>query len=96
MSLDHYSRPRMMMKEDSLDPNGGKRKRFTEDQLNALQKLAEEAQWSLVSVPREARDKFCSEWEITKASPWQPLQCLPPLHRLLDSTQTNNNSSQKF
>lgn len=78
MSLDHYSRPRMMMKEDSLDPNGGKRKRFTEDQLNALQKLAEEAQWSLVSVPREARDKFCSEWEITKASPWQPLQCLTP------------------
>ena len=74
MSLDHYSRPRMMMKEDSLDPNGGKRKRFTEDQLNALQKLAEEAQWSLVSVPREARDKFCSEWEITKARSQPPFQ----------------------
>ena len=58
VSLDHYTRPRMMMKEDSLDPTGGKRKRFTEDQLNALQKLAEDAQWSLVSVPREARDKF--------------------------------------
>ena len=63
------------MKEDSLDPTGGKRKRFTEDQLNALQKLAEDAQWSLVSVPREARDKFCSEWEITKVS-WSESICL--------------------
>ncbi|KAK9833710.1 hypothetical protein WJX74_003507 [Apatococcus lobatus] len=99
MSLDHYSRPRMMMKEDSLDPNGGKRKRFTEDQLNALQKLAEEAQWSLVSVPREARDKFCSEWEITKArlhnffNNRKPKDLKKARSRLLDSAGSQDNNA---
>lgn len=48
------------------DHNGSKRKRFTDEQLSALTDLAEEANWSLLSVAKEVREHFCLKYEISK------------------------------
>ena len=54
-------------RSDPLDEaNGNKRKRFTDEQLTALTDLAEEANWSLLSVAKEAREQFCTKYEISK------------------------------
>ena len=50
------------------DQNGNKRKRFTDEQLSALTDLAEEANWSLLSVAKEVREHFCLKHEISKVS----------------------------
>ncbi len=52
--------------EPSDDHNGNKRKRFTDEQLSALTDLAEEANWSLLSVAKEVREQFCLKYEISK------------------------------
>lgn len=48
------------------DQNGNKRKRFSDEQLSALTDLAEEANWSLLSVAKEVREHFCLKHEISK------------------------------
>lgn len=30
--------------------------------------MAEAASWSLTAVPKEVRDKFCDDWDISKVS----------------------------
>ena len=50
------------------DHNGNKRKRFSDEQLSALTDLAEEANWSLLSVAKEVREHFCLKHEISKVS----------------------------
>lgn len=52
--------------EPMEDHNRSKRKRFTDEQLSALTDLAEEANWSLLSVAKEVREHFCLKYEISK------------------------------
>lgn len=59
-NIDHACRA-----EPSEDQNN-KRKRFSDEQLAALTDLADEANWSLLSVAKEVREQFCSKYEISK------------------------------
>ena len=59
----------MACRSDLTDEqNGSKRKRFTDEQLAALTDLAEEANWSLLSVAKEVREHFCLKHEISKVT----------------------------
>ena len=51
---------------EPCDDQNNKRKRFSDEQLSALTDLAEEANWSLLSVAKEVREQFCSKYEISK------------------------------
>lgn len=64
--LDRLQTVVVCSSEPSDDHNGNKRKRFTDEQLSALTDLAEEASWSLLSVPKEVREQFCQKYEISK------------------------------
>mmetsp|Transcript_5002 Transcript_5002/g.14000 ORF Transcript_5002/g.14000 Transcript_5002/m.14000 type:complete len:292 (-) Transcript_5002:336-1211(-) len=59
-------RGRIDFPDSSGRSSGGKRKRFTDMQLYALRELAERANWSLITISKEDREKFCEEHEITK------------------------------
>ncbi|KAL3154866.1 hypothetical protein ABBQ38_011408 [Trebouxia sp. C0009 RCD-2024] len=48
------------------EDQNNKRKRFSDEQLAALTDLADEANWSLLSVGKEVREQFCSKHEISK------------------------------
>ncbi|KAL3144438.1 hypothetical protein ABBQ32_004183 [Trebouxia sp. C0010 RCD-2024] len=48
------------------EDQNNKRKRFSDEQLSALTDLADEANWSLLSVAKEVREQFCSKHEISK------------------------------
>eukprot|EP00884_Botryococcus_braunii_P009513 jgi/Botrbrau1/18563/Bobra.0367s0010.1 len=52
--------------QDGANTEGNKRKRFTDEQLAGLQKLAQDNNWSLPSVTKEDRDKFCEKFQITR------------------------------
>jgi hypothetical protein len=52
--------------QEGSNTEGNKRKRFTDEQLAGLQKLAAENNWSLPSVSKEDRDKFCEKFNITR------------------------------
>ncbi|KAK9808878.1 hypothetical protein WJX72_005627 [[Myrmecia] bisecta] len=43
-----------------------KRRRFTEEQVTALQELAERMQWSLHALSKEVKEAFCEKWDISK------------------------------
>ena len=49
-----------------VSTNAYKRRRFTDDQLNALTQLAEDANWSLLGVSNEEREEFCQKWQLSK------------------------------
>ena len=59
-NLDHTCR------SEPTDDQNNKRKRFSDEQLSALTDLADEANWSLLSVAKEVREQFCSKYEISK------------------------------
>ena len=67
-------------RSDLLDEaTSNKRKRFTDEQLAALTDLAEEANWSLLSVAKEAREQFCTKYEISKV---RRSSCFRAVHHL--------------
>lgn len=53
-------------RSEPADDQNNKRKRFSDEQLLALTDLADEANWSLLSVAKEVREQFCSKYEISK------------------------------
>ena len=53
-------------RSEPADDQNNKRKRFSDEQLSALTDLADEANWSLLSVAKEVREQFCSKYEISK------------------------------
>ena len=57
---------KLSCRSEPSDDHNNKRKRFSDEQLQALTDLAEEANWSLLSVAKEAREQFCSKNEISK------------------------------
>lgn len=60
VNIDHACR------SEPADDQNNKRKRFSDEQLSALTDLADEANWSLLSVAKEVREQFCSKYEISK------------------------------
>lgn len=64
----HESHAYVCRSELAEDQNN-KRKRFSDEQLSALTDLADEANWSLLSVAKEVREQFCSKHEISKVLP---------------------------
>lgn len=57
-------------RSEPADDQINKRKRFSDEQLSALTDLADEANWSLLSVAKEVREQFCSKYEISKVCAW--------------------------
>lgn len=57
-------------RSEPADDQNNKRKRFSDEQLSALTDLADEANWSLLSVAKEVREQFCSKYEISKVCTW--------------------------
>ena len=53
-------------RSELAEDQNNKRKRFSDEQLSALTDLADEANWSLLSVAKEVREQFCSRHEISK------------------------------
>lgn len=62
----HHMTAMLMCRSELAEDQNNKRKRFSDEQLAALTDLADEANWSLLSVGKEVREQFCSKHEISK------------------------------
>lgn len=51
---------------EKKESEADKRKRFTEEQVDILSQLAEQAGWSLLAISQEERDQVCEQYGISK------------------------------
>lgn len=68
LKKDIYSKPKddKPLELDCSSEMQSKRKRFTDQQVEVLTQVAENANWSLLSLSQEERDNICLQYGISK------------------------------
>lgn len=79
--------------DSDLGDSSAKRKRFSEAQVGILTQIAEEANWSLLQIPQEERDRICEEYGITKERLQNFFNNRKPNHMKKVRTKTGSHQS---